>query len=95
MWGECKQLVVINMDKLKIQVYGETETDIDLANRTDPQQDSVKYIFGFTGVDQSGEKCNVKVLVFKADGQKHVANLIILYPSMKMATIYRLKQDNR
>lgn len=94
LWAQSTDFVVINMDKQKVQVYGNKDIDIDLMSRDIPRKDSDKISFDFTGVDKNGDKCSVTVIVYTGIPETHVATLVISYAAVKLAMIYRLKRSD-
>lgn len=63
-------LVVINIDKQKINTYGKAEGDYDIIKTTSTEtKDDGSVIKQFTAIDERGEKCTVALMIY-SDSRK-------------------------
>lgn len=85
-------LVVFNIDKGKINTYGEKELNFDIVKTFDKYPNANgDDIFSYTAVDEEGNKCKVMVTIFHQPENGHVATLRIIYKYGSL--IFRLKKD--
>lgn len=85
-------LIVIDIDKLKIDIYGKEELHIDITSKgngyiTDENGNDK---FTLQGVDQTGKACSIRMILFN-DKNLNTANLSIEYPSWTL--VYKLKDN--
>lgn len=90
-WDSTNILVVINLAKQKIKTYGQAEGDYSiLESKSVRQADGYDWLI-YSVVDEDGEKCTAKLLLFPRTDDMHVANLVVVYP--KNEIIFRLRKD--
>jgi hypothetical protein len=92
-WEPRNILVVINPEKEKIHIYGQTETDISIINKESESQRDDGVATFFRGVDQDGQDCEIMIKMFKEDGTpgENVALLIVIYKEARL--FFSLKKD--
>jgi hypothetical protein len=87
-------LVVMNFEKSRINTYGKQEGNMDLIKCLEDTVDEEGNISRiYTGVDQSGEKCQVQMKFYKG---LHESDCILFYyyATPGVAMVYKLKKDN-
>ena len=90
-WNDANLLVVINLDKDKIQIYAKNTVDIDLLGGSKGWLDADSNAWAqYDGIDESGQKCLVQWEVYKDQTGRHNSTLIITYGDGDL--IYRLKK---
>ena len=75
---ECNFLVVINLSKLKINLYSNTEQELDIVKRGEIIKKEKFTIHEYSCVDSDGEKCIVGYSVYE-EGNKYTAGLLFDY----------------
>ena len=90
-WNNTDILVVINLDKNKIQIYAKKTVDLDLLESSSNEDADGNTILSYSAIDEDGIKCRVNVRIFKDQSGKHKATLIIKYSDISVA--YRLMSD--
>jgi hypothetical protein len=90
-WNDADILVVINLDKSKIQIYAKHPVDIDIISAGKGSKDDDGNAWGtYDAVDEEGAKCLVQWEVFKDQSGRHNSTLFIIYKDGRL--IYRLKK---
>lgn len=90
-WNEEDLLVVINLEKSKVQIYAKHTVDIDLISNGEESKDDDGNIWGkYDAIDGDGVKCLIKWEVFKDQKGRHNSTLFIIYKDGRL--IYRLKK---
>ena len=90
-WTAQAILVVVDIDRLKIHIYAQTESDIDVLELTRQIDDESGTMYYFKAVDQNGIRCDITMKAFFDKSLEHVATIILTYSNAKIA--YRLKKD--
>jgi hypothetical protein len=96
-WSDVNFLVVINVDKDKIDTYGKKEEHIDIVQTYAPTKDANGNDFlSYTGVDDDGDKVRIEVTLFtRTEANKdnpHIATLVLVYPLGSI--LFRLKKND-
>ena len=91
-WSEVDILMVLNLDKKKLHVYANAETDIDIIEflPTTTDNDGNTWI-KYKGIDQDGLRCSIEWEVFKDQSGMHKFTVFLEYSNIYF--IYRLKED--
>jgi hypothetical protein len=90
-WNEVNLLVVINLNKDKIQIYAKNAVDIDLLEGSKGWFDADSNAWAqYSGVDESGQKCSIQWEVYKDQTGRHTSTLILTYSDGEL--VYRLKK---
>lgn len=91
-WIHTDFLVVANLDKDKINTYGQTKGDFDImkyiSNDTDEDGNTV---WKLELLDGKAEKCTAEMTFFKNSPNFHVGTLTLYYPYEQI--FFRLKKD--
>jgi hypothetical protein len=86
-------LVVINLDKNRINTYGEKPYQFDIVKAFEPfKNKSDDDVLKYNAVDTDGDECNLTVVIFKNQEAMHTATLIVSYPSFDVH--FRLKKND-
>lgn len=92
-WTDCNILVVVNLDKEKVQIYSKTTQEYDLVGMKKSYEDeNGHHWLVYSAVDNSGNKCELDLKIFKDKAPEHFATLILLYSDCTIA--YRLKKND-
>ena len=91
-WKDAVILIVKNLEKKKIHIYAKNETDVDILETVKTWNDDegnswVKY----SGIDESGIKCEIQWEVFKDQTGRHTATMFLEYKNLKC--IYRMQAN--
>lgn len=82
-WDSVNLLIVINMDKNKVHIYAEKETDVDIVRliNTFPDKDNKEITWIFEqGVDQDGKDCKIITRLMPPQPSGYTAVLFLEYP---------------
>lgn len=86
-------LVVLDMDKLKLNIYAEKEGNIDIIEVQSAfvDNDNIDH-FKFKGVDNDGYKCDVELLLFINRTTDQLGSLVVVFNNGTKCC-YRLKSN--
>lgn len=92
-WKKVDILVVINLDKKKIKIFGNKEGDYDLIMINDPiKNKNNDQVLVYHAVDEDGDECDIGITIFKGHDPDHWATMRIKYLSADM--VFRLKKND-
>lgn len=75
-------LVVLDLPKKKLTVYGPTERNYDFIEVPAPKEDEGNSYYNFIAIDYKNEKCSIVLTFLKGEPRK--PGLHILYPKSQM-----------
>lgn len=91
-WGTCNILIVINIDKSKLQIYSEQHQDFDMVKDLSHYKDASNNSWTkFSAVDAEGINCILRYIFFENSNSEHVATVYVEYANFII--VYRLKKD--
>ncbi|HEV3413394.1 MAG TPA: hypothetical protein VG101_13010 [Puia sp.] len=86
-------LVVVNLDKLRINTYAEKPFQFDIVKTFEPTKNkSDDDVLSYKAIDNDGDECKLTVVIFKNQEGKHTATLIISYSTFDVH--FRLKKND-
>lgn len=90
-WNEVDLLLVVNLDRQKIQVYSSVEQEYDIIKKDSEDLNEEKTFFTtYSVVDKDGNKCELKLVVFDKSTDKHIGTLAVKYTNVEL--VYRFKK---
>ena len=88
-WNNVDILIVINIDKKKINTYGEKEGDYDILKiESDEIMKDSTMMLTYSAIDEDGEKCKIYTFKYK-DGKR---TMVFEYPEIELA--FRIRKNN-
>lgn len=94
LWQPCDVLIVVNIDKNKVNVFSEKERNFDIISSEGKKREYKCWSYEYKAVDIDGEKVGLSIAIWDKDGNKHDATLIVNTGKISYAYNMDLESSN-